>query len=108
MATRSYNETVRQDLQHDAEFRRALLGEVLGSMAAGDVETGTSVLRTYIEGTIGYRDLGAAVGQTAEALKSSLSPSGNPNVREFFEIVAYLQKIDSTVLEVHGVQAIAA
>jgi hypothetical protein len=103
--TRSYNETVKHDLQSDPEFRRALLGEVLGCMASGDVQTGKSVLRKYIDGTIGFDTLGAALGYTPEALTEMLGPLGNPPVSDFFQIVAYLQKVDSTVLTVQGVAA---
>jgi len=108
IATRSYSETLNYDLQNDAEFRRALLSEVLGCMAAGDVETGKSVLRKYIEGTIGFEKLGAALGHSPNSLMRMLSETANPHVRDFFEVVAYLQKIDSTVLTVQGVSAIAA
>ena len=108
IATRNYSDTLKDDLQNDAEFRRALLSEVLGCMASGDVETGKSVLCKYIDGTIGFEKLGAALGRTPNSLMRMLSQTANPNVRDFFEVVAYLQKIDSTVLTVHGTSAIAA
>jgi DNA-binding phage protein len=106
--TRSYNETVRQDLRTDPEFRRALLGEVLGCMASGDVETGKSVLRKYIEGTVGFEALGEALGRSPKSLMRMLSPAGNPHVRTFFEMVAHLQELDGTVLTVQGVRKLAA
>jgi DNA-binding phage protein len=106
--TRSYNETVRQDLRADPEFRRALLGEVLGCMAAGDIETGKSVLRKYIEGTVGFETLGEALGRSPKSLMRMLGPTGNPHVRTFFEMVAHLQKLDGTVLTVQGVRKLAA
>ena len=99
-STRKYNDTVREDLQNDAEFRRALLSEVFGCMASGDVETGKSVLRTYINGTIGFVKLGEALGKSPKSLMRMLSPAGNPHIRNFFEIVAYLQRREGTVLEV--------
>jgi hypothetical protein len=37
-----------------------------------------------------------------------LSPEGNPQARNLFEMVALLQKIDGMVLEVHAVKAVAA
>jgi hypothetical protein len=37
-----------------------------------------------------------------------LSPAGNPQARNLFEMVAYLQKIEGTVLEVRAVNATAA
>ena len=98
--TKSFNETVRADLQKSAGFRRALLKEALGCMVAGDVETGKSVLRTYINGTIGFVKLSEALGRSSKTLMQMLGPNGNPNIRNFFEIVAYLQNVEGSVLEV--------
>jgi hypothetical protein len=98
--TTSFNETVRKKLQESAGFRRALLKEAVGCMIAGDVETGKSVLRKYINGTIGFVKLGDALGRSPKALMRMFSASGNPQARNLFEIVAYLQKIEGTVLKV--------
>jgi hypothetical protein len=108
ISTRNYRDSLNADLQADAEFRRALLSEVLSCMASGDVETGKSVLKKYIEGTIGFEQLGFGIGRTPDSLMQMRSQTANPHVRDFFEIVAYLQKADSTVLTVHGVSALAA
>jgi hypothetical protein len=89
---RSYNDTVKDDLQNDAEFRHALLSEIVACMAAGEVATGKSVLRKYIDGTIGFQALGNAVGRTPASLLAMLGAESSPSVGDFFEIVAYLQR----------------
>lgn len=106
--TREFNETVREDLHASAEFRRAFLSEALTCMASGDVETGKIVLREYINGTVGFIKLGAALGRSPKSLMRMLSPSGNPQARNLFEMVAYLQKREGTVLEVRVRRARAA
>jgi hypothetical protein len=98
--TKDFNETVKEHLQKDACFRRALLREAVGSMIAGDVETGKSVLRKYINGTIGFVQLGSDLGRSPKVLMRMFSTSGNPQAKNLFEIVAYLQKMEGTVLEV--------
>src|ERR1700691_6103103 len=98
--TKDFNETVKEHLQKDGDFRRALLREAVGSMIAGDVETGKSILRKYINGTIGFVQLGADLDRSPKVLMRMFSPTGNPQARNLFEIVAYLQKIEGTVLEV--------
>ncbi len=108
ISTRNYRDSLNADLQADAEFRRALLSEVLSCLASGDVETGKSVLKKYIEGTIGFEQLGIALGHTPQSLMQMLDETADPHVRGFFEMVAYLQKADSTVLTVQGISAIAA
>ena len=77
-------------------------------MASGDVETGKIVLREYINGTVGFIKLGAALGRSPKSLMRMLSPSGNPQARNLFEMVAYLQKREGTVLEVRVRRARAA
>ena len=98
--TKSFKETIKVRLQESAGFRKALLREAVGSMVAGDVETGKSLLRQYINGTVGFIRLGADLGRSSKVLMRMLGPTGNPQARNLFEIVAYLQKIDGVVLEV--------
>jgi hypothetical protein len=98
--TKDFNETIKNRLQQSEGFRRALLREAVGCMISGDVETGKSVLRKYINGTIGFVKLGADLGRSPKVLMRMFSASGNPQAKNLFEIVAYLQKLEGTVLEV--------
>lgn len=98
--TKEFNETIKSRLQESARFRRALLREALSCMIAGDVETGKSVLRKYINGTIGFVKLGDDLGRSPKAIMRMLSITGNPQAKNLFEIVAHLQKVEGTVLEV--------
>ena len=98
--TKSFNETVKTRLQQSEEFRKALLREAVGCMISGDVETGKSLLRKYINGTVGFVQLGAGLGRSPKVLMRMLSSTGNPQAKNLFELVAYLQKIEGTVLEV--------
>jgi hypothetical protein len=98
--TKSFNETIKTKLQQSEGFRRALLREAIACMIAGDVETGKSLLRKYINGTIGFVKLGADLNRSPKVLMRMFSASGNPQAKNLFEIVAYLQKIEGTVLEV--------
>jgi hypothetical protein len=98
--TKSFNETVKTRLQQSQTFRRSLLREAVSCMLSGDVETGKSVLRKYINDTIGFVQLGADLGRSPKVLMRMFGPTGNPQAKNLFEIVAYLQKIERTVLEV--------
>ena len=98
--TKSFNETIKSRTQQSEGFRRTLLREAVGCMIAGDVETGKSVLRKYINGTVGFVKPGADLGRSPKVLMRMFSSTGNPQAKNLFEIVAYLQKIEGTVLEV--------
>jgi hypothetical protein len=69
-------------------------------MISGDLETGKSVLRKYINGTIGFVQLGVDLRRSPKTLMRMFSPSGNPQARNLFEIVAHLQKVEGTILKV--------
>lgn len=51
--TRDFKATVRDRLQRDPFFREALLKEAVDCLLAGDVETGKSLLRDYVNAMIG-------------------------------------------------------
>ncbi len=98
--TTSFNEMVKVRLQASSGFRRALLRESLTCMVTGDLETGKSLLRKYINATVGFIQLGADLGRSPKVLMRMFSPSGNPQAKGLFEIIAHLQKLEGTVLEV--------
>lgn len=98
--TKDFNETVREQLQKSVAFRRSLLKEAVGCMIAGELDVGKSILRKYINGTIGFVKLGEALGRSPKVLMRMFSAKGNPQARNLFEIVAYLQKAEGTVLRV--------
>ncbi len=102
--TRSFRETIKEQLAN-AEFRREFLREAVSNMVAGDLETAKAVLREYINGTLGFIALGQALSKSPKSLMRMLSPEGNPQARNLFEMVAYLQKVEGTVLEVSAVAA---
>ena len=90
--TRDFKDTIQARVRRDPAFRRELLREGLQSFLSGDVETGKSVLRDYINATIGFTELATATDHSAKSLMRMLSPSGNPQARNLFEIVEFLQR----------------
>jgi putative addiction module killer protein len=98
--TKSFNATVKSKLHTSEGFRRALLREALNAMISGDLETGKSVLRKYINGTIGFVRLGTELNRSPKVLMRMLGPTGNPQAKNLFVIVAFLQKQEGTSLEV--------
>jgi hypothetical protein len=61
-------------------------------MLAGGVDTGKAILRDYIKATLGFEKLGAATGTPAKSLLCMLGRRGNPQARNLFGIIGYLQK----------------
>jgi len=105
--TRSFRDTIQEQLA-SRDFRREFLREAVNNMVAGDLDTAKSVLREYINGTVGFVELGKAVSKSPKSLMRMLSADGNPHARNLFAVVAYLQKAEGTVLEVQASNPTAA
>lgn len=105
--TRDFKETIQARVQRDTGFRKALLREGIESLLSGDVATGKAVLRNYINATVGFSKLAEGIGRSPKSLMRMLSPEGNPNARNLFEIVAYLQKSEGVCLQVRFVRDVA-
>ena len=56
--TRDFKVTVRERLQGDPSFREALLEEAVDCLLSSDLETGKSLLRDYVNATIGFGEPG--------------------------------------------------
>jgi DNA-binding phage protein len=90
--TRDFKELVQKRIARDPAFADALLREGIDTMLAGDVDTGKAILRDYIKATVGFEKVGAATGTPAKSLIRMLGPRGNPQARNIFNIIGYLQK----------------
>ncbi len=102
--TRDFRETIQARIKRDAGFREALLEEGVECLLTGDVDTGKSVLRDYINATIGFRELGGLVAKSPKSLMRMLGPDGNPQARNLFEIIRCLQEREGLHLKVQTVR----
>ena len=90
--TRSFKELVQKRVASDPAFGKALLREGIDTMLAGDLDTGKAILRDYIKATIGFEKLGEATGAPPKSLIRMFGPRGNPQARNLFSVIGYLQK----------------
>jgi DNA-binding phage protein len=90
--TRDFKETIQARVRRDPAFRKELLREGVESLLAGDVDTGKTILRDYINATVGFDELAEVTRHSPKSLMRMLGPSGNPQARNLFEIVQYLQR----------------
>jgi DNA-binding phage protein len=90
--TRSFEELVHKHVADDRAFAEALLREGIDLMLASDVDTGKAILRDYIKATVGFEKLGKATGTQPKSLIRMFGPRGNPQARNLFNVIRYLQK----------------
>ncbi|MCC7345891.1 MAG: transcriptional regulator [Variibacter sp.] len=90
--TKSLKDLVERQVRGDKKFAEALLREGVDAMLAGDIETGKTILRDYIKATVGFEKLGAATGAPPKSLIRMFGPRGNPQAKNLFGVIGYLQK----------------
>ena len=59
-------------------FRRELLREGIQSLLAGEVDTGKTVLRDYINATVGFEELGALTHKSPKSFDAHVRPERQP------------------------------
>ncbi len=97
---RKFKDLVRSRAEIDPEFRAAMLLEAVELFVHGDTVDGKAALRAYIDATIGFQELGAALDQKPGGLMRMLGPTGNPTADKLFSLIAFLQQYEGVILDV--------
>lgn len=90
--TKSFRDLVERQIKEDRKFAEALLREGIDSMLSGDLDTGKTIMRDYIKATVGFEKLGEATDTPPKSLIRMFGPRGNPQARNLFSVIGYLQK----------------
>ncbi len=98
--TISFKEIVQNRIKRDPGFADALLRDGIQSLLNGEVDVGKEIIRDYINGTIGFDELGKVTGTNPKSLMRMFSKTGNPQAKNLFPILAKLQVASGKRLEV--------
>ena len=99
--SRSLRGLVQQDVKGKSKFAEALLREGIDAMRGGP-RYGKTIMRDYIKATVGFEKLGAATGAPPKSLIRIFGPRGNPQARDQFSVIGYLQPRAGVRLHVAG------
>ena len=102
--TRDFKETIQARVERDRAFREELLREGVECLLSGDVDSGKAVLRDYINATIGFEELAGLTAKSPKSLMRMFGPKGNPQARNLFEIIGFLQDREGVHFEVRAVR----
>jgi hypothetical protein len=107
--TREFKETVQARAHRDSDFRRALLGEAVETLMSGDLELGKTLLRDYVNATVGFEGLSESSEIPVKSLMRMLSNDGNPRSDNLFKVLRVLQEKEGVnfdaVLHQHAAMA---
>ena len=90
--TKSFRETVLEDIRQNPDFAEAMLREGIGAFLNDETSVGRNMLRDYINGTMGFEALSKTVGVPAKSLMRMFGPEGNPQMKNLFAVIAALQR----------------
>jgi DNA-binding phage protein len=101
--TRSFRDTVQARAARDPAFREAMFQEAMQSLLQGDVDGGRAALRTYINATLGFERLGAALGRSSKSLMRMFGPNGNPTAENLLNVIGVLQTETGVHIEIRAI-----
>src|SRR6202451_4576641 len=103
--TKSFRDLVERQVKDDQKFAEALLRECIDAMLSGDLDTGKTIMRDYIKTTDAFEKLGEATDTPPKSLIRMFGPRGNPQARNLFSVIGYLQKRAGVQLHVTDARA---
>jgi DNA-binding phage protein len=103
--SRDFKETIRDRAERDPRFRKELLREALEAMLSGEIAVAKTILRDYINATVGFAGLAEATRIPSKSLMRMFGPTGNPRAENLFEVVSFLQHREGVRFKVKATPA---
>ena len=86
--TRNFKETVVEMAKNDPEFRVGLRTEAIECLTNNEVNVAKSLLRDYVNATLGFQELSELVEKNPSNLMRMLSEKGNPGISNLSQVLA--------------------
>jgi len=98
--TRDFKETILERAQSDPTFRVGLLTEAAECLLNNETNVAKSLLRDYVNATLGFQKLGAMVDKKPASLMRMLSGKGNPSLDNISQVLAAVREHEGVELHV--------
>ncbi len=101
--TGDFRQTVRARATRDPAFRMALFEQAVQTLLQDDFDAGRAAIRDYINATLGFEKLSAALRRPQKSLMRMFAPGGNPTAENLLAVIGVLQAETGVHLEVRAV-----
>ncbi len=98
--TRDFRETIKDRAERDPAFRVGLLTQAAECMLNDEPDVAKTLMRDYVNATIGFQRLAKQMGKRPQSLMRMLSNSGNPSLGNISSLLASLRKHEGVDLQV--------
>ena len=85
--TREFRETVMARAKADKEFREELIIEASNALLDGDIDTGKSLIKDYLNATEAFAAVANRLQKDEKSIRRMLGPGGNPTMKNFIGIL---------------------
>jgi DNA-binding phage protein len=101
--TRDFKETILERAKNDPEFRVGLLTEAAECLLNNEPNVAKTLLRDYVNATLGFQELGNIVDKNPSSLMRMLSEKGNPSLDNMSQVLAAVRAHEGVELHVSAV-----
>jgi hypothetical protein len=98
--TRKFKETVQQRVKRDPQYRKELLIEATNAFLGGDIDTGKTLLRDYLNATESFRSIARELSQDEKSIRRMVGPRGNPTLNNFINLLGACKRRENLELRV--------
>ena len=100
--TRDFKRTVMARAQADPAFRIGLLTEAAECLLNDQAAVAKTLLRDYVNATMGFGELAALTDKKPASLMRMLSAKGNPSLGNIAKVIATLRRHEGVELRVNA------
>jgi DNA-binding phage protein len=98
--TRKFRETVQLRVKQDPEYRKQLIIEATNSFLDGDLDTGKTLLRDYLNATEALPSIARELDLDEKSIRRMIGPKGNPTLKNFINLLGACKKLEHLDLKV--------
>lgn len=98
--TRDFKEAIKERARTDPAFRVGLLTEAAECILNDEVGVAKTLLRDYVNATLGFQALGTLTDKKPQSLMRMLSDKGNPSLGNIAKLMASLRRHEGVELHV--------
>lgn len=98
--SRKFKETVQLRAKKDPEYRKELIIEATNAFLDGDIDTGKTLLRDYLNATEAFTSLAVELAQDEKSLRRMVGPNGNPTLKNFITLLGACKNRENIDLKV--------
>ncbi len=100
--TKEFKATVMYRAQTDPEFRIGLIVQASQNVLNNKPCIAKSLLRDYVNATLGFQKLAGLMNKTPQSLMQMLSEKGNPSLENISKLIGLLRQHEGIALSVHS------